>query len=255
MLKSVIAAVVAGLSAGCATYPPNTPGKGSGMTYTPVIDLQGMDGNRYSNDLDSCRQYSASINANEAAISGALGGALISASIMAAVGGTSRHVGQFASGGAVGGSARASGRAVLKQETIIANCMATRGYRVIDGTATVAYSPAAYVPTPAPAALAAPSQAAPVAQQPLAAMSPPPQLPPPHLAQTPREVMPKLPVPAKGEDGINAARYAQSQQCSKFDVGATFVAKGPGFETYSVQCSNGETLIVRCDFGNCRSLK
>ena len=36
---------------------------------------------------------------------------------------------------------------------------------------------------------------------------------------------------------------------------AALAAKGPGFETYSVPCSNGDALAIRCEFGNCRVLR
>lgn len=32
------------------------------------------------------------------------------------------------------------------------------------------------------------------------------------------------------------------------------VAKGPGFETYSVQCVNSDVVMYRCELGNCRVL-
>jgi hypothetical protein len=34
---------------------------------------------------------------------------------------------------------------------------------------------------------------------------------------------------------------------------ATLVDKGPGYERHSIPCSNGQTLAVRCEFGNCRA--
>jgi hypothetical protein len=36
---------------------------------------------------------------------------------------------------------------------------------------------------------------------------------------------------------------------------ASLAAKGPGFETYSVACANGDALAIRCEFGNCRVLR
>lgn len=32
------------------------------------------------------------------------------------------------------------------------------------------------------------------------------------------------------------------------------VAKGPGFETYSVQCASSDVVMYRCELGNCRLL-
>ncbi len=36
---------------------------------------------------------------------------------------------------------------------------------------------------------------------------------------------------------------------------AVLTAKGPGFESYTVACSDGNALAVRCDSGNCRVLR
>lgn len=33
------------------------------------------------------------------------------------------------------------------------------------------------------------------------------------------------------------------------------VTSGPGFETYSATCRNGENVMVRCELGGCRTLK
>ncbi|RYF21910.1 MAG: glycine zipper family protein [Comamonadaceae bacterium] len=57
-----------------------------------------------------------------------------------------------------------------------------------------------------------------------------------------------------GTDGFNAERLARTQSCSAQPL-ATLVAKGPGFETYSVPCDNGDALALRCEFGNCRVLR
>ena len=57
-----------------------------------------------------------------------------------------------------------------------------------------------------------------------------------------------------GEDTINAERVAKEQSCAVAPR-AALVAKGPGFETYSAVCTSGDTMMVRCEFGNCRALK
>jgi hypothetical protein len=53
---------------------------------------------------------------------------------------------------------------------------------------------------------------------------------------------------------LGAERLAKDQNCAA-QPSATLLAKGPGFETYSVACSNGDVLMVRCEFGKCRALK
>lgn len=60
-------------------------------------------------------------------------------------------------------------------------------------------------------------------------------------------------VPA-GQDSRNVERIAKSQACHA-DPKARLTAKGPGFETYAVACSNGDSWTYRCEFGNCRKLQ
>jgi len=57
-----------------------------------------------------------------------------------------------------------------------------------------------------------------------------------------------------GVDTYNAERLAKSRECAALPR-ATLVAKGPGFETYSVACASGDALSIRCEFGNCRELR
>lgn len=59
---------------------------------------------------------------------------------------------------------------------------------------------------------------------------------------------------AGGMDLMQAERFARAQSCSSAPT-LSLIAKGPGFETYSVACSNGDTMMVRCEFGNCRALR
>jgi hypothetical protein len=53
---------------------------------------------------------------------------------------------------------------------------------------------------------------------------------------------------------ISAEAFAKSQSCAATPV-ATLTAVGPGSETYVIPCVSGESLIARCEFGNCRALK
>jgi hypothetical protein len=57
-----------------------------------------------------------------------------------------------------------------------------------------------------------------------------------------------------GQYSFEAEKVARAEQCSTAPV-ASLTAKGPGFESYTIPCSNGDALAVRCDFGNCRTLK
>lgn len=67
-------------------------------------------------------------------------------------------------------------------------------------------------------------------------------------------VAPAAPPRPSGADAYSAERLAREQACHAQPV-AALAAKGPGFETYSVPCSNGDALAIRCEFGNCRVLR
>jgi predicted Zn-dependent protease len=62
-------------------------------------------------------------------------------------------------------------------------------------------------------------------------------------------------VPARiGEESYQVERMPEAKTCNAAPV-AKLTAKGPGFETYVVSCSNGDALSIRCEFGNCRTLQ
>ncbi len=60
--------------------------------------------------------------------------------------------------------------------------------------------------------------------------------------------------PSQGKESVVAERFAREMGCTR-DVLGVMIGKGPGYESYSFACMNGETLVVRCEFGNCRALK
>jgi len=55
-----------------------------------------------------------------------------------------------------------------------------------------------------------------------------------------------------GEYMATAERLAQTFSCG---AAPKFVAKGGDFETYSVACSSGEPMVLRCDSASCREMK
>lgn len=59
--------------------------------------------------------------------------------------------------------------------------------------------------------------------------------------------------PPQLKDTYMAERYARDIGC--VDGPATLVGRGPGQESYSFQCTNGDTMVVQCQWGNCRALK
>lgn len=244
-MKVAISLLASAALIGCAS-PPNTPGAGVGASYTPVIDMQGVDPNRYANDLDACRQYSKSVDADKAAISGAIGGMVLGAAISGMLGGNRQTTVQSANYGGFTGMGAASGRALGKQERVIINCMAGRGYRALDAAFVMPMPPAA-APTASPA--------------PQAAAQPPAASTPELLTAIPatRSII-VVPAPAAappkpmGQESWQVEKMPAVKACHP-QPRADLSAKGPGFESYTVACASGDQLMVRCEFGNCRVLK
>lgn len=82
--------------------------------------------------------------------------------------------------------------------------------------------------------------------------APPPATPTP--VHIPRPTAAPKPTRPAGEFGYEAAKFARERRCAAADTPAQFVAKGPGFESYSVACTSGDVMMVRCEFGTCRAL-
>jgi hypothetical protein len=257
--------VLAALLTACQT-PPNTPGAGVGRHYTPVIDLQAVDQTRYFNDLNSCRSSASMVDAERAELAGLIGGALVGAAIGASISSDRRVISSGANSGALSGGLHAGGRARSRQEIIMGNCMASRGYRVLDGTANISFVQpvGGYPPAPAPMQTPQLPAATPtpvIVPQPTTAAALPP-LPryadgrpaiPGVLTVTETSVPKATPAPS-GQDAYQAEQLARRMNCA-FSDSSSLVGKGPGYETYGVRCGNGETVVIRCEFGNCRALR
>lgn len=246
-MRTICALTALAVLAGCAA-PPNTPGAGSGDRYTPVIDMQGLDMVRYSADLANCRTYTKTINPAADAAAGAIIGALIGAAVGASVGHGTSYQGSLtrygAGYGGTSGALQAGSRGVVKQETIMANCMAGRGYRTLDASIPVNTA-----------------VVSPYGPQVVASLGGTPAALPAQAAYMPAVYAPAVPPAAvradfrpTGNDTYNAEQLARTQSCAAQPV-ASLSAKGGGFETYSVPCSNGDTIAIRCEFGNCRILQ
>ena len=248
MMKASVTLFVL-LIAGCAS-PPNTPGAGIGKNYTPIIDMRGMDGARYMTDLDACRNSAAMIDADKQELFGLIGGALIGAAYGASISRDSRVIGAGANSGALSGGLHAGANARSRQQIVMGNCMASRGYRVIDGTAQLSFVQVMQQPSQ-------PVAGQPIVGQPVTWTPAPPA---PQAAAVPDGIV-RLPTPAAsppvrltGTDSYAADRIARDAKCNSTDV-STLVAKGPGYESYSMQCTNGDVMMIRCEFGNCRALR
>jgi hypothetical protein len=103
---------------------------------TPVVDTQGVDPARYQADLADCQRYANSVNpTNETLKSGAIG-ALGGAALGAALGAATGSPGIGAAMGATAGAGAGVGYGALsstsEQDRIVKNCMAGRGYRVLN---------------------------------------------------------------------------------------------------------------------------
>lgn len=234
MQKILLAAAVAcfGL-AGCANR--QAPGQGYGADYTPVIDLQGVDSARYGADLEACRQMARSVDANRASLEGGIAGAFVGALVSGALRGGRQTTIDAANIGAMGGLGRAGDEALASQKRIVVNCMVGRGYRALEVTPALgSYQ--------APQALTATGQAGPAsgylqggapAAQPAAAAAP---------------------VRQNGQFAYEAERIPEARACAAMPQ-ASLVSKGPGFELYAVACRNSDTMMVRCEIGNCRPMR
>lgn len=60
--------------------------------------------------------------------------------------------------------------------------------------------------------------------------------------------------PALGQDSRQVEKLAKEASCYG-EAPGILLAKGPGYETYSVACTNGDVAMYRCEFRNCRALK
>lgn len=118
MQRIVAIALLVSLLAACASY-------------RPVVDMQGVESAKYEADLRECQQYAQQRNPAFQAGAGAAVGALLGVALAAAMGSSySRNTG--AAIGAVTGGASGAAHGAESQVQIIRNCMAGRGYRVLN---------------------------------------------------------------------------------------------------------------------------
>ncbi|MBC7391713.1 MAG: hypothetical protein H7340_00140 [Variovorax sp.] len=222
MKSSIAVLCVAALVCGCATRPAAGPGSGLGANYVPNVTTPAQVTEVYDADVDKCQreargytfvrptEHDGALFFVDVLTMGAVVGATVAtvgrsvAPVITAIGWT---------GGALYGfdyfvysPQRAAWRS--KQETVMMNCMARRGYENADPSVTVTWRP----PAPNPA----------------------------------------LSFRRTGVDTYNAEKLAKARSCAAMPL-ATLVEKGPGFERYTLACNSGQTLAVRCDFGNCRA--
>lgn len=103
----------------------------TGAGYRPLVDTQGVDMNRYENDLRDCQGFAQqTADAGQAAAAGAVAGAVLGA-LLAGAAGRDYSKGRTARVGALTGAVGAGAEAETGQRNVIRRCMAGRGYRVL----------------------------------------------------------------------------------------------------------------------------
>lgn len=116
--KAIAIALTAAIMSGCASYKP-------------VVDMRGVSQNVYDQDLLECQELAKQRDPAAQAAGGAAVGAIFGALLGAAIGGSSM-AGYGAGIGAANGVAAGGAHGAASQINIVRNCMAGRGYRVLD---------------------------------------------------------------------------------------------------------------------------
>lgn len=119
MTRMIAAIVAIALLAGCATR---------GANYVPLVDMKDKDPSKFAVDVQECQAYARQrMDAAQGAVAGAMVGALLGA-LIAPRGYRNEVAGRSAALGAAG----AAGEANNTQEGITKQCLAGRGYNVLN---------------------------------------------------------------------------------------------------------------------------
>ncbi|VTU27761.1 hypothetical protein H4CHR_02065 [Variovorax sp. PBS-H4] len=204
---------IAALMAGCATRPNEGPGSGSGANYVPAVQARTDAPAAYEQDLARCRASAATIPFRASQHDGAL--------------------------------------AVLDTGVVGAGWMA--GIPTLSGVAVVgglyAFQQAVY--TPERRAWHAKQETAMLnclAQKGYVNTDPSVRV----TWVPPGQRTAQSALRSTGRDTYSAEQFAKARRCSVLPM-AVLVEKGPGYERHSIPCINGQTMAVRCEFGNCRA--
>ena len=131
-MKKIAAVSLAALMLGACAQ--NVNGR---YTYEPVIDVKasGKSQQEYLVDLDECQQLAAQRDGTGEAVAGALAGALLGAALGGIVGhayGAPQHGMAYGAGmGGITAGAKSAAAGHGNQQSIVQNCLAGRGYRVV----------------------------------------------------------------------------------------------------------------------------
>ncbi len=119
MKKAVVLVAAVAFMSGCATR---------GANYVPLVDMKNKDQAQFDVDVRECQAYANQrMDAQKGAVAGAILGALLGAAL-APRGYRSQVAGQ----GAVIGGVAGAGGANQTQEGITKQCLAGRGYNVLN---------------------------------------------------------------------------------------------------------------------------
>lgn len=132
MTRKILAVSAAALMlAGCAQ---NVNGR---YQYQPVVDVKasGKTHDEYLTDLDECQQLAAQRDGTGEAVASAIAGALLGAALGGIVGhayGAPQHGMAYGAGmGGIAAGAKGAAAGHQNQQSIVQNCLAGRGYRVV----------------------------------------------------------------------------------------------------------------------------
>ena len=102
---------------------------GCARRHRPIVDMQGVDGRQYQQDLFECQQYAQQVQSK--AGGGAVAGAVIGGAVGAVVG-DSTTMQKGAGVGAISGLARGGAATRREKQQVVKNCLRGRGYRVLN---------------------------------------------------------------------------------------------------------------------------
>jgi len=213
MGRKLASVIAAALICGCATQPPAAPGTGSGAAYVPMVDMEGVDPATLATDVSACRDVATSIRVIRV-------------------------------------SERNDVSDVIVMGVGLLVPVALASMIVVAGVAGVAGAAAGFderKPQPADDALQQKTLVNCMARKGYRNLDP--NVTVTYLPQAPTE--PRAQPPRTGRDAYVAESYAKASICQGEPARAVLAGKGPGFERYSVSCSNGQSVALRCEFGNC----
>ncbi|VTU16455.1 hypothetical protein [Variovorax sp. PBL-E5] len=214
MRQSVGIACIVMLVGGCATRPATGPGSGVGADYVPMVETPAVAPTAYDDDVAKCQASARSIPFRADEHNEAL--AVLDTAVIGTVVSTGLGIYTVIATGWTGGAMGGFGYWMYSPQR--ATWRAKQETSIANCMARKGY----------------------VNTDPSVKVT---WIPPSQRSLAPPR--------ATGVDTYNAEKLVKSQRCGIAPL-AALVAKGPGFERYSVACANGQVVPVRCEFGNCR---